>query len=172
MKFNDKEFEFIFPVGGDRELDCYYQSRWVEIKKCKLNEDETTEIVVPEGVKAIGQYAFINFVNLQKITFPSSLEIIRDGAFECCKSLKKVEFSNPVTIHKNAFRFCESLESVVVDFTEDRKKIELIWENNRKLNELPGYLLTYKSTGKIWRDAFKDCPNLQTITLKKGMTYL
>lgn len=171
MKYNDNDFEFIFPAGGDCEIGCHYESRWVEIKKCKKNKDGTTEINIPEGVEVIGEYAFINFVNLKKITFPSSLRRIREGAFECCKSLESIEFSNPVIIEKDAFRFCKALKSVKINFTKSRKFSELIWENKREPGELPGYSIETFDSGAIFQGAFKDCPSLKEIKLCGQMNY-
>lgn len=171
MKYNDNDFEFIFPAGGDIDNGCSYESRWVEIKKCKMDKDNTSEIIIPEGVEVIGEYAFINFLNLRKITFPSSLRRIREGAFECCKSLETIEFSNPVIFNQDAFRFCEALKSVEINFTNSRKSSELIWENNRKPGELPGYIIETHDKGFIWRGAFKDCPKLKEIKLCNQMEY-
>lgn len=171
MKFNDWDWEICFPAVGDRDNDYYCESRWIEIKKCRLNKDDTTEIVIPEGVEVIGEYAFINFVNLKKITFPSSIRIIEEGAFECCKSLESIEFSNPVYFFKNSFRFCESLKSVKVNFTNSRKSSELIWDNRREPGELPGYSIETHDTGSIEYDSFRDCPLLKEIKLCNQMEY-
>ncbi|WP_407400023.1 leucine-rich repeat domain-containing protein [Treponema sp.] len=171
MNFNTYDYIFDIPTGGDIDNGCYFESHWVEIKKCMLDKDSTTEIVIPEGVEVIGEYAFINCVNLKKITFPSSLRKIREGAFECCKSLESISFSNPVRIDADAFRFCESLKSVEINFTNTRKSSELIWENQREPGELPGYLIETHDTGLIWRGAFKDCQSLKEIKLCSQVEY-
>lgn len=171
MKYNENDFDFIFPAGGDREQDCYYERRWVEIRKCNLDPDTTVEVKIPEGVEVIGTNAFINYINLEKITFPSTLTYIREYAFECCKSLKKIEFINPLRIEKNAFRFCDSLETVTVSFSNPRKSFELIWENQRIPGELPGCCISDKNTGLIWNGAFKDCPLLKDVNLCEQMSY-
>lgn len=171
MKYNDYDFEFIFPSGGDSELDYHCERRRIEIKKCRMNKDDTTEIVIPEGVEVIGEYAFINFVNLKKIRFPSTLTTIWEGAFECCKSLESVTFSNPLHISKDAFRFCESLKSVEINFTNSRKSSELIWENRREPGELPGYLIETKDSGTLYASAFRDCPSLKEIKLCEQMKF-
>lgn len=171
MNLDTYDFIFDIPSGGDSDNDCYYERRWVEIKKCMLNKDRTTEIVIPEGVEVIGEYAFINFVNLKKITFPSTLTRIREGAFECCKSLESIEFNNPLRIDSDAFRFCESLKSIEINFTNSRKSPELVWENNRKPGELPGYIIVTHDNGLIWRGAFKNCSKLKEIQLCNQMEY-
>lgn len=45
---------------------------------------QVTEIVIGESVTAIGEYAFNGFVNLQKVTIPSSIESIGNSAFGEC----------------------------------------------------------------------------------------
>lgn len=126
---------------------------------------------MPDGVEVIGEYAFINFINLKKISFPSTLKKIRTGAFKCCKSLETVEFNNPLIIEKNAFRFCDLLKNVNISFTKPHKSVGLIWENKRKPGELPGYDVSFSDFGVFERGAFRDCPLLKELKLCEQMEY-
>lgn len=48
------------------------------------------EIVLPESLKTIGEYAFSGCGALKSIHFPAGLEQIAKGAFESCNSLENV----------------------------------------------------------------------------------
>ena len=55
------------------------------------NEDsEITELVIPEGISQIGQYAFCNGKGFVSVTLPSSLTEIGDCAFLDCNNMQKV----------------------------------------------------------------------------------
>ena len=47
-------------------------------------------IAIPEGVKSIGNEAFMNCYSLKSIDIPDSVEEIGEGAFSRCRSLKTV----------------------------------------------------------------------------------
>lgn len=68
---------------------------------------EIEEIVIPEGVKTIGAFAFADMTGLKKITLPSTLERIDQGAFLGCTSLKTVVgLENVKFINQRAFENC------------------------------------------------------------------
>ncbi len=73
-----------------------------------IGNDDIKEVVVPEGVKTIGPYAFAGLTALTKITLPSTLEAIEYGAFFGCTSLKTViGLENVKLINKYAFQNCD-----------------------------------------------------------------
>lgn len=86
------------------------------IKGQVLNIDGTTltgcdnndiyDLVIPEGITTISEYAFCEFKNLYSVQLPKSLVTIDECAFVSCKNLAKVNFSaatNLTTIGKYAF---------------------------------------------------------------------
>ena len=69
-------------------------------------------INIPENVKEIGLWAFNN-TNLTELTLPSGLKWVKEEAFIGCKQLKNVTVeSTSVTLDRNAFSGCISLEEV------------------------------------------------------------
>ena len=68
-----------------------------------------TNIVVPEGVTWIGDYAFAADAALENVTLPTSLQSIGYGAFSYCTSLRAIRIPAGVTSVNNAFYGCENL---------------------------------------------------------------
>lgn len=61
---------------------------------------DINEFSIPSSVVSIGNCAFHSAINLQKVVIPSSVEIIRAGAFYYCTGLEEVycyAFNPPVT---------------------------------------------------------------------------
>lgn len=98
------------------------------------------EIILPEGLKDIGENAFWGFEALAEITIPSkvttigkgafgssgiveivipaSVESIGENAFSLCSKLKKITFEprdKELNIAAGAFALCTSLSEVIID---------------------------------------------------------
>jgi len=79
------------------------------------------ELVIPEGVTRIGDRAFMNCTDLERVVIPSTVTEIGKGAFQGCGSLVEVIIEGPVTqIPDGAFSWCSSLESVRLPATVQR----------------------------------------------------
>ena len=74
---------------------------------------ELTEYSIPNGVTAIGDYAFYNCIYLKKITIPNSVTSIGGSSFYNCNNLVSVNIGNGLTeIGNNAFSNCANLVSI------------------------------------------------------------
>lgn len=72
-------------------------------------------LVIPDGVKEIGRYAFSNCRTLASITIPNGVTEIRRDAFGYCDSLKSIVIPDSVVeIGEAAFFYCESLEFIII----------------------------------------------------------
>ena len=70
-------------------------------------------IEIPNSVTNIGDSAFSSCGSLTSIYIPDSVTTIGDEAFEGCKSLISIDIPNSVTtIGNSAFSWCESLTSI------------------------------------------------------------
>lgn len=69
-------------------------------------------VIIQEGVKEIGNSAFVN-TSIEEIVLPNSITEISDYAFSNCKKLKKVTVGSGIKyIERKAFTNCESLENI------------------------------------------------------------
>ena len=82
------------------------------------NADEDKKIkdyTIPEGVFAIGAFAFYNCSLLTSITIPDSVTTIGNDAFSRCSSLTSIDIPDSVTtIGNDAFSRCNSLTSITI----------------------------------------------------------
>lgn len=80
----------------------------------KYNGDDE-EVVIPSGIKTVGQAAFENNTTITKVTFPTGLEKIEYGAFTGCNSLKRVVLPDTLLeLCSSAFANCDNLSSVYI----------------------------------------------------------
>ena len=74
-----------------------------------------TEIIIPDSVTSIGDYAFYCCTGLESIELPDSVTTIGEGAFYCA-ALESVYIPDSVTsIGERAFSDCAGLMSITVD---------------------------------------------------------
>lgn len=104
---------------------------------------KAANVILPNGVTAIGERAFGGCTSLTSITIPNSVVSIGDVAFDGCASLKSITIPNSVT-HISSYMFsgCTSLTSVTIP-------------NNVK---------------SIGDGAFDKCTSLKSITIPNGVT--
>ena len=72
-----------------------------------------TSITFSSGTKTIGDYAFEDCLDLQKVVLGSNITTIGESAFDNCTSIKTVTFKDKLTTIKNsAFENCTNLTSI------------------------------------------------------------
>ena len=103
-----KNFSVLSPEF--KEIDgIAYTMNGKKLVACSMGKEH---VVIPDGVKTIGKYAFAN-CHLKSVAIPDSVTEIKESAFACCLNLESVVFGKNVeTIGSNAFEMCASLKSI------------------------------------------------------------
>ena len=106
-------------IGNATDKDIVIASKYNGIAVTEIAPDafsgctEITSVVIPRGVRIIGESAFANCTSLKEIEIPNTLATIGAGAFYQCTSLEEIEIPSKVTaIGALAFYNCKSLETV------------------------------------------------------------
>lgn len=80
-----------------------------------LNGEEIKDLIIPNSITSIGNYAFYECSGLNSITIPNSVTSIGEGAFSLCSGLTSITIGDGVTsIGVNAFSYCSGLTSVTI----------------------------------------------------------
>ena len=77
-----------------------------------LNDKEITNLVIPDGVWAISDYAFWGCSGLTSVFIPSSVNYIGDNAFIKCTNIKNITINCPEV--GTCFKEKESLNTVTI----------------------------------------------------------
>ena len=112
-----------------------------------------TSVTIPDGVKQIKKNAFMNCTGLESVQFSGSLTEIRDSAFEGCKRLNKVYIPAGVqSIGAMAFKKCLNMTAITLPDTLEFVGVEAFWDCH-KLRELifpPQTVFQGKPIGACW----------------------
>lgn len=80
-----------------------------------LDGEELTDLVIPNNVTSIGQFAFMNCTGFNSISIPNNLTTIGSGAFSGCTALTNVTIPDGVTsIGSGAFQGCTGMTEVSI----------------------------------------------------------
>lgn len=91
---------------------------WIE-DRCFADSDALTEILLPDTVEHIGQFAFADCDNLRALDIPASVITIGIYAFDGCDRLEAVHIPGSVNlIGMGAFDDCPSLSYIFFDGTQ------------------------------------------------------
>lgn len=170
----------IFANASSNPLDWSYENYNFYVNNQAIGGD----IVIPDGVTRIGDYAFIGDTNITTIKIPDSVTYIGDYAFYYCTGIKSVELSDSLTYIGNyAFSYCWFTNISIPDsvttigdsaFSYCELDSISIGENSR-LSSIGDYAFTGcpkiininlpNSLTNIGKGAFNECRNLKSIDI-------
>ena len=140
-----------------------------EIGKNAFNAlDGLKEIHIPESVTSIGDGAFLSCNSLKRIALPSELETIGTKAFSNCIKLKEIEIPNNVTeLEDGTFEACSALSKIKLP--NELKKIgSRVFQDCKGLSkiDLP------ESIDEIGEKAFAFCEKIESVELPRKLKKL
>jgi len=131
-----------------------------------FNGEQVTELVIPDGIIAIGDYSFCNFRSVTSVVIPDSVTSIGSKAFRWCNSLSSIAIGNSVTsIGDYAFCDCSSLTSVnIPDSVTSIGNYAFYGCSNMTSANIPD------SVTSIGDCAFYDCSSLTSVNIPDSVT--
>ena len=105
-------------TGNDSEItlpEDYNGENYAIAERVFRNNNKITNVIIPNSVTSIGNYAFYKCSELTSVTIGNSVTSIGDYAFCNCSGLTSVTIPNLVTsIGDSAFSSCSALTSVTI----------------------------------------------------------
>ena len=106
-----RELNGTYSIKRGTKIICDEAFRWRKITGCRF----LTDIVIPDSVTSIGDYAFAFCRSLTNIVISDSVTSIGRGAFLNCRSLTEIVIPASVTsIGDCAFAACHSFTNIVI----------------------------------------------------------
>ncbi len=135
-----------------------------------INDVEIRDIVIPDTIQEIKQYAFIGDSVLMSVRLPKNLNKIGDWAFASCVQLSDLMLPNKLEyIGDGAFTFCHGLKSITIPETvktmgcnvfagsSGLKKVQYNAINCQTINQI--------NTEGYWCPIFINCDNFTTLEI-------
>lgn len=168
--------------GDCRALDSVYitnLSSWFNITfednesnplsngvKLYLNDEEITELVIPEDVIEIKKLAFYGYSSLTSLTISNGVVSMGATAFSHCKALSTIKIGKGLTsIGNHAFRNCDALTTIVIP-----DNVTSIGTSAFSECDALASVTLSNSITLIEEYAFSDCPALTSVTLPDSLT--
>ena len=147
--------------------------------KLFLDDEEVTDLVVPNSIVSINNDAFNGCISLISVSFPHAIKEIGKYAFSSCNKLKKVLISdlkkwysirfgniesNPLSFAHRLF--VNGLEVQSLDIPNNITKIKpFIFAGMYNLKDIK----MHNKLTEIGRDAFNGCTRLKSLDLPKSV---
>lgn len=131
-----------------------------------LYKGNDTDVIIPSGIKIIGNYAFYHNLNIKSVTIPDSVSVIGDEVFCYCKNLESVNIPDSVTkIGYWAFYSCSALKEITIPDSV----IEIGYRAFAYCSSLQTVNLP-NGINRILKDTFYGCKSIHTITIPDSVT--
>jgi hypothetical protein len=144
-----------------------------------LNGKEVTDLVIPEGVTHIGNFAFDYCTSLTSVTIPNGVTSIGVGAFMGCESMTSVTIPPSVDIIDGvAFIWCYNLNAVHISdlaawcglsFYNADNPLRYgahLYLNGKEVTDL----VIPEGVTSVCDGAFRRCSHLTSVTIPEGVT--
>ena len=165
--------DFVVGLYGTSSNPLYYAHHLY------LNGEEVTDLVIPEGVTHIGNFAFDYCTSLTSVTIPNGVTSIGVGAFMGCESMTSVTIPPSVDIIDGvAFIWCYNLNAVHISdlaawcglsFYNADNPLRYgahLYLNGKEVTDL----VIPEGVTSVCDGAFMRCSHLTSVTIPEGVT--
>lgn len=122
-----------------------------------INNNPQTDIILPNTLTSIGQYAFYNYKKLTSITIPKTLLDVGYYAFSSCSGLSKTNYEGTID------QWCS------ISFNNASSN-PVINSHNLYINDTLVEHITINNTDSIKNHVLQGCTSLQTLTMSDVVT--
>ncbi len=138
-----------------------------------LNGEEVKDLIIPNSLTSMGNYAFSGCSGLTSVTIPNSVTNIGESVFYGCSGLTSVIIPESVTsIGNQAFYNCSSLTQIEINSNTIVNSTN--YSTSMSFKNIFGEQVTKYIIGKdvtgIGAYAFSGCSGLTSITIPKSVT--
>lgn len=162
----DKTILIQYPCGNSNEFYVIPNSVKTIGEYAFLESNNLEYVSLGDKVTKIGVEAFAGCYNLKSITLEDSLKIIDDGAFLGCRNLLNIVIPNSVTsIGNYAFNFCERIENATIG-----DSVTTIGKSAFQYCKSLISVTIPDSVNIIGEDAFQYCNSLKEMFIGDGVT--
>lgn len=124
----------------------------IRVKARGFEDCGSSEIVLPDTIKEIGEFAFAGSSNLKSITLPFGLQKIDEGAFSECENLRLSTLPTGIKVLSNyVFSGCKCIEKFIIPDTVEEIGDGAFDGSGLECIEIPS------SVNKVSQTAFSDC---------------
>lgn len=107
--------EGVLTISGTGDMDDYYDSTDYGVAPWFSYRNAITQVILPDGLTSIGEYAFYEASGLTAVTIPDSVAKIGKRAFYGCQGLETVVLPTGLTeIEERTFYNCYSLKEITI----------------------------------------------------------
>ncbi len=152
----------VLTISGSTEMPHVINSASVEWNDSR---NLIKEVIIQDGVKSIGQYAFYSCKNLTKVTIPSSVTTIGQSAFAGATKLTSITIPSSVTsIESRAFSNTGCTEIVIPNSVTEFDGAVMADSPLLEKVVLPEGLTT------LGTNVFGGCTNLKSVNIPSSVT--
>jgi hypothetical protein len=125
----------------------------LKTRKYIVNNEDITDMVVPESVESINSYALYGCSSLISISIPNTVTNIGESAFYDCTSLREISLGSRIkNIDKNAFGNCYRLYEITC-YAQDPPVADLTsFANYDAYFHVPCNALRYYNVDPVWKN--------------------